>query len=116
MRRTQAFGLHVTAIGLAVLLSACIEGPVAHADLFLTIRNDASRPVTVRWQSADLFGPSDLALVDGGAETVNGVDAGTYTLSVDGETATARLTVARSTGDPKTSLLVVNDDLSLNLQ
>jgi hypothetical protein len=103
------------AIVIALLAVGCHHGQ-GHADTLLTIRNDAPQTVTVRWRSADLFGPSNLAIVDGGAETVNGVDAGTYTLSVDGGTSTARLTVDRSTGEPKPSLLVINDDLSLTLQ
>jgi hypothetical protein len=100
---------------VALLAVACIRGQ-ASADMLMTTRNEAAQTVTVRWKSADLFGPNNLAIVDAGAETVNGVDAGTYTLSVDGGTATTSFTVARSTGEPKTSLLVVNPDLSLTLQ
>lgn len=100
---------------IALLAVGCHNGQ-AHADMLMTTRNEAAQTVTVRWKSADLFGANNLAIVDAGAETVNGIDAGTYTLSVDGGTSTARLTVARSTGEPKPSLLVINDDLSLTLQ
>ncbi len=100
---------------IALLPVACAIGQ-AHADTLMTIRNDAAQPVTVRWRSADLFGRNSLDIVDAGAERLEGIEAGTYTLSVDGGAETARLTVARSTGDPKTSLLVVNPDLSLTLQ
>lgn len=100
---------------IALLAVGCHNGQ-AHADMLMTTRNEATQTVTVRWKSADLFGPNNLAIVDAGAETLNGIDAGTYTLSVDGGTATTSLTVARSTGEPKTTLLVVNDDLSLTLQ
>jgi hypothetical protein len=116
MPGAQAAARGFAVVWLAVLLSACMfHGPVGHADLLLTIRNDTTQPVTVRWKSTGLFGSANLAFVDAGAKTTNGLDAGTYTLSVDGGTATARLTVARSTRDPEASLLVVNRDLSLTL-
>jgi hypothetical protein len=102
-------------IVLAFVAVACRLGQ-AHADILMNIRNDSAQTVTVRWRSSDLFGPSSLDIIDAGAARLNGIEAGTYTLSVDGATSTERLTVARSTGDPKTSLLVVNDDLSLTLQ
>ncbi len=98
-----------------LLAGACIHGQ-AHADMLMATRNEAAQTVTVRWKSADLFGPNGLAIVDAGARSVDGIEAGTYTLSVDGGPASTRLTVARSTGDPDTSTLVINPDLTLTLQ
>ena len=98
-----------------LLAGACIHGQ-GHADMLMATRNEAAQTVTVRWKSADMFGPNGLAIVDAGAKSVDGIEAGTYTLSVDGGPAPTRLTVARSTGEPKSSVLVVNDDLSLTLQ
>ena len=83
MPRAQTAALRCTVFGLAVLLTACIQGPVTHADLLMTIRNDSRQTLTVRWKSTALFGRANLAFVDPGTETTSSVGAGTYTLSID---------------------------------
>jgi hypothetical protein len=99
----------------ALFLVGCRHGG-AHADTLLTIRNDSAQVVTVRWRSAGLLGPSSLDVVDAGGERIHGIDAGIYTVSVDGPDRTMRMTIASSSGDPDTALLVVNWDLSLTLR
>jgi hypothetical protein len=98
---------------IALLVVGCRRG--ARADTLLTIRNDSAEVVTVRWRSAGFLAASNLDFIDPGGEGVNGLEAGTYTFSVDGGDTAMRMTIASSTGDPDTALLVVNEDLSLTL-
>lgn len=98
---------------IVLLAAACTHGQ-AHADLLLNIRSETPQTVTVRWTSTGLFGSKGLAFV-GTSDSVNGLSAGTYTLSVDGGPSTMNLIVAPSTGNP-TSTVVVGKDLSLTMQ
>ena len=100
---------------IALLVVGCRHGQPG-VDTLLTIRNDSPQVVTVRWRSAGLFGPSSLDLIDAGGERINGIEAGSYTFSVDGGNSTVRMTVKRSTGERDNAVLVVNEDLSLTVQ
>ena len=98
---------------IIVSVVACRRGG-AHADLLLNIRNDSAQSATVRWTSTGLFGEKGEAILEPGAETVDGLLAGTYTMSVDGGPSSMKVVVAPSTGNP-TSTVVIGKDLSLTM-
>jgi hypothetical protein len=109
--RTVAAVALVICIVLSV--AACRHGG-AHADLLLNIKNDSAQSTTIRWASTGLFGDNGVAVLEPGAETVQGLVAGTYTMSVDGGPSTFKLVVVPATGNP-TSTVVVGKDLSLSM-
>jgi len=71
--------------------------------------------VTVRWASTGPFGENGLAFVESKVDSLNGLSAGTYTLSVDGAPSKMSLVVVPSADNP-TSTVIVDQRLGLTVE